>query len=242
MKVSSMILWRRGSCLGAFSLPLSNKTGTDPSWNLHLCLVLCFDESVLLHFIHWTALRVTLLQVLVIEIENDFFRDYSRCVTFFIPSFRCLFSFYIFLADTKKRVEFVSLVERTTVLDRKCGVDLPSKLLTVVEQFPPSGFWPIGALLCPQLHWFFILHLFLSIYFLNLLFHFWSFLLLFMLPRPSLPPTFFSLWILEVLQQKKTMWAQHEEKISKSKRKQEERLTNTRCWRDTVDLTWIRLS
>jgi len=191
MKVSSMILWRRGSCLGAFSLPLSNKTGTDPSWNLHLCLVLCFDESVLLHFIHWTALRVTLLQVLVIEIENDFFRDYSRCVTFFIPSFRCLFSFYIFLADTKKRVEFVSLVERTTVLDRKCGVDLPSKLLTVVEQFPPSGFWPIGALLCPQLHWFFILHLFLSIYFLNLLFHFWSFLLLFMLPRPSLPPTFF---------------------------------------------------
>ena len=35
---------------------------------------------------------------------------------------------------------------------RKCGVNFPSKLLTVVKLFLPSGFWPIGARLCPQLH------------------------------------------------------------------------------------------
>ena len=152
---------------------------------MNLC---CCISSIELHFVS-LYYRFWLLKLKMISSETihgvlPF--SYLRFVV-------CLFSFYIFLADTKKRVEFVSLVERTTVLDRKCGVDLPSKLLTVVEQFPPSGFWPIGALLCPQLHWFFILHLFLSIYFLNLLFHFWSFLLLFMLPRPSLPPTFFSL-------------------------------------------------
>jgi len=79
------------------------------------------------------------------------FHTFISFMFFFVSLFLSCLLLLFFLQILRKELNLYRWLNERH-FRRKCGVNFPSKLLTVVKLFLPSGFWPIGARLCPQLH------------------------------------------------------------------------------------------